>query len=282
MMKTNKVLIFQSDFGVLEGTVAQMYGVALTIDLDLKMFDITHNIEKFNTWDASYSLFQTAPMFPAGCVFVSVVDPGVGTNRKSVVALSEAGHYIVTPDNGTLTHINKRVGITALREIDESVNRLKGSEKSHVFHGRDVYAYTGARLASGMIDFQGVGPALSLNSVICHPTANAVVAGKRVDGMIDIKDPHFGMVWTNIPIDVLEDMGIGFGTIVDVIIKYKGTTKYKNRVLYGKSFGSVDEGKDILYNNEIGYLALGSNLNSFVKKYGVSSGFDWTISLEKI
>ncbi|MCK5736239.1 MAG: SAM-dependent chlorinase/fluorinase, partial [Spirochaetaceae bacterium] len=144
MVKTNKVLAFQSDFGLLEGTVAQMYGVALGVDLNLKLLDITHNIEAFNTWDASYSLFQTCPVFPPGCVFVSVIDPGVGTARKSVVALTKSGHYIVTPDNGTLTHINKHVGITALREIDETVNRLKGSEKSHVFHGRDVYAYTGA------------------------------------------------------------------------------------------------------------------------------------------
>ncbi len=282
MVVTNKVLVFQSDFGLLEGTVAQMYGVALEIDLDLKLIDITHNVDMFNTWDASYSLFQTCPVFPKGCVFVSVIDPGVGTNRKSVVALTGAGHYIVTPDNGTLTHLKKHVGIVALREIDESVNRLKGSDKSHVFHGRDVYAYTGARLASGVIDFEGVGPELDVKSVVCHPTPDAVVTGNRVDGMVDIQDPHFGMIWTNIPIEVFEKLDIGFGTMVDIVIKYKGDIKYSNRVLYGKSFGSVAEGEDILYNNEIGYFALGNNMNSFVKKYGILSGFDWTISLEKI
>lgn len=282
MIPTNKVLVFQSDFGLLEGTVAQMYGVALGIDLDLKLVDITHQVEMFNTWDASYSLFQTCPVFPEGCVFVSVIDPGVGTKRKSVVALTRAGHYIVTPDNGSLTHINKHVGIVALREIDESVNRLKGSEKSHVFHGRDVYAYTGARLASGVIDFEGVGPELDVNSVICHPTPDAVVTGNRVDGMIDIQDPHFGMIWTNISIDTFEKLEIPFDTMVDIVIKYKGDVKYHKQVLYGKSFGSVAEGEDILYNNEIGYFALGNNMNSFVKKYGILSGFDWTISLEKI
>ena len=99
-------------------------------------------------------------------MFVSVIDPGVGTRRKSVTALTAAGHYIVTPDNGTLTHLDKHVGIVALREIDESVNRLAGSEKSHVFHGRDVYAYTGARLASGVIDFAGVGPELPTAGVV--------------------------------------------------------------------------------------------------------------------
>jgi len=282
MMKTNKVLAFQSDFGLLEGTVAQMYGVALGVDLDLKMLDITHNIEVFNTWDASYSLFQTCPAFPPGCVFVSVIDPGVGTSRKSVVALTGAGHYIVTPDNGTLTHLAKHVGITAMREIDESVNRVKGSENSHVFHGRDVYAYTGARLASGVIDFEAVGPELNPDDVICHPTPEARISGNRIDGMIDIIDPLFGMIWTNIPISFFEELGIAFDTDVHITVRYKGEVKYEKDVRYGKSFGSVAEGEDILYNNEIGYFALGTNLKNYVEKYNIQSGFDWTISLEKI
>lgn len=281
MVKTNKVLAFQSDFGLLEGTVAQMYGVALSIDLNLKILDVTHEINAFNTWDASYSLFQTCPVFPEGSVFVSVIDPGVGTRRKSVVALTKAGHYIVTPDNGTLTHLNKHVGITAMREIDESVNRLAGSEKSHVFHGRDVYAYTGARLASGLIDFEGVGPELDVADIVCHPVPEAVVSGNRVEGIIDIKDPHFGMVWTNIPIEVLEDMGIGFDAFVHVKVSCKGKVRFEKDVLYGKSFGSVAEGEDILYNNEIGYLALGNHMNSFTRKHDVHSGYDWTVCLEK-
>ena len=282
MTKTNGIVVFQSDFGLLEGTVAQMYGVALSVDPDLKLVDLSHNIEKFNTWDASYSLFQTCPAFPAGTVFVSVIDPGVGTGRRSVVALTRAGHYIVTPDNGTLTHLNKHVGLSALREIDESVNRLAGSEKSHVFHGRDVYAYTGARLAAGIIDFEGVGPEIPPDGIVCHPTPDPVVAGGRAEGMVDIIDPHFGMIWTNIPIESFEELGIPFGTFVRIVVKHRGEVRYDKRVLYGKSFGSVPKGEDVLYNNEIGYFALGTNLGSFVDLRGIASGPDWAISLEKI
>ena len=82
----NKILVFQSDFGVIEGTVAQMYGVALSIDPNLKLLDITHNVPKFDTWSASHDLYQTMRFWPEGTVFVSVVDPGVGSNRQSVVA----------------------------------------------------------------------------------------------------------------------------------------------------------------------------------------------------
>jgi len=282
MTRSNRILVFQSDFGLLEGTVAQMYGVALSVDPDLKLVDLSHYIEKFNTWDASYSLFQTCPVFPEGTVFVSVIDPGVGTARKSVTALTGSGHFIVTPDNGTLTHLTKHVGITALREIDESVNRLPGSEKFHVFHGRDVYAYTGARLAAGLIDFAGVGPEIPVDGIVRHPTPDPVVGPNRVEGRVDIKDPHFGMIWTNIPIETFETMGISFGTMLHIVVKHKGQVCYDKDVMYGKSFGAVPEGEDILYNNEIGYFALGTNLRSFVDLHGIESGPDWTISLEKI
>jgi len=277
MESTNGVLVFQSDFGLLEGSVAQMYGVALKIDLNLKIYDLTHNIEAFNTWDASYSLFQTCPRFPGGCVFVSVVDPGVGTGRRSVGALTKLGHYVITPDNGTLTHVREHIGIVALREIDETVNRLPGSEKFHVFHGRDVYAYTGARLAGGIIDFEEVGRELDVGSVYCHPVHNAKIVGGGIEGMIDIKDPHFGMVWTNIPISMLED--VDFGSRLKIEIRYRNNIRYRSEVIYGKTFGSVEVGGDVLYNNEIGFLALGTNRGSFADRYDISSGHDWVISI---
>ncbi len=68
--------------------------------------------------------------------------------------------YIITPDNGTLTHVKQFIGITEVREIDESINRLPNSGESHTFHGRDIFAYTGARLASDVIKFEDVGPSL--------------------------------------------------------------------------------------------------------------------------
>ena len=100
--------------------------------------------------------------------------------------------------------------------------------------------------------------------------------------MVDIKDPHFGMIWTNIPIETFEKLEIGFDTYIRIQVKFKDDVRYDREVLYGRSFGSVAEGEDILYNNEIGYFALGTNLGSFVEKYGIESGPDWSISLEKI
>jgi S-adenosylmethionine hydrolase len=277
----DKILVFQSDFGLLEGTVSQMHGIAMKVDPTLRIFDLTHQIPHFDTWGASYSLFQTCHAWPEETVFVSVIDPGVGSKRKSVVARTNAGHYIVTPDNGTLTHLNKHVGIEALREIDESVNRVKGSEQSHVFHGRDVYAYTGARLASGVIDFEGVGPEVPVKDIVMHEISDPVVEANQVSGVLDIEDPHFGMAWTNIPIDVFESLGIYFGDQVQTVIEFEGNEKYREVLPYCRTFSDVPKGEELVYNNEIGYIAIATNLGNFVEKFDLKAGPGWKVSFEK-
>ncbi len=215
-------------------------------------------------------------------MFVSVIDPGVGSGRKSVVAKTAAGHFIVTPDNGTLTHLKKHVGIEAVREIDESVNRVKGSEKSHVFHGRDVYAYTGARLAAGVIDFEGVGPAFPVDDIVMHEIVDPVIDGKVVRGVLEIDDPHFGMVWSNVPIGFFEEAGIGFGDRVKVLVEQEGEIRYSDTLPYCRTFSDVEKGSELVYNNEIGNLAIATNLGSFVEKTGVGTGTDWSVSFEKV
>jgi len=87
----NKIVVFQSDFGVKDGAVSAMKGVAMSVSTELKLFDLTHEIPAYNIWEAAYRLEQTVPYWPAGTVFVSVVDPGVGTERKSVVLKTVSG-----------------------------------------------------------------------------------------------------------------------------------------------------------------------------------------------
>ncbi|MBR4421032.1 MAG: SAM-dependent chlorinase/fluorinase, partial [Erysipelotrichaceae bacterium] len=157
----NKLLVFQTDFGLDDGAISAMEGVAFGVDLDLNIRHLTHNIPQYNIFDASYRLYQAMNYWPKGTTFVSVVDPGVGSDRKSCVAETKNGYYVVTPDNGTLTHIDRFIGLKAVRQIDEKKNRLAGSDLSYTFHGRDVFAYTGARLASGTISFEEVGPEMN-------------------------------------------------------------------------------------------------------------------------
>lgn len=141
----NNLLVLQSDFGLVDGAVSTMIGVALEESPTLKIHHLTHDITPYNIFEGSYRLFQTVDYWPEGTTFVSVVDPGVGSKRKSVVAKTAKNQYIVTPDNGTLSFIKKHVGIVAIREISEVANRRQNTEHSYTFHGRDVYAYTGAK-----------------------------------------------------------------------------------------------------------------------------------------
>lgn len=127
----DNALILQTDFSLKDGAVSAMKGVAFGVDHNLKIFDLTHEIPPYNIWEGAYRLYQTASYWPQGSVFVSVVDPGVGTDRKSVVLKTKNGQYFVSPDNGTLTLVAQTLGIDSVREIDEKANRLKGSEKSY-------------------------------------------------------------------------------------------------------------------------------------------------------
>jgi S-adenosylmethionine hydrolase len=273
----NNILVFQSDFGTIEGTVAQMYGVALTIDPTLKLYDITHNVPVFDTWSASHDLYQTIRFWPEETVFVSVVDPGVGSNRQSVVAKTTSGHYLVTPNNGTLTHVAKHIGIESLRVIDEQRFRRPGSENIHVFHGRDVYAYTGAYLASGKASYEEIGVLLPLNQVVTHRLIDPIFYAESLEGILEIDDPHFGMVWTNIPSTPLFDLGVQYGDSLNVEISHQDVIKYSHVIPIAKSFAYVSKGDDLVYVNEMGNLAIATNLENFTQKHGIGYGADWKV-----
>ena len=224
----NKLLVFQTDFGLDDGAIAAMEGVAYCVDLSLNIRHLTHNIPPYNIFDASYRLNQAIAYWPEGTVFVSVVDPGVGSNRKSIVARTVSGQYIVTPDNGTITHIDRFVGIDEIREIEESTNRLQNSEHSYTFHGRDVYAYTGARLAAGVISFEQVGRLLKPEEVIRLELYGCHRLPEGVEVQIDILDVRFGSLWTSIPYEDFKACGFGFGDDIKVEIFHNGIKIYSN------------------------------------------------------
>ena len=275
-------LIFQSDFGVQDGAVSAMYGVAYTVDSQLRVFDLTHEIEPYNIWDASYRLIQTVAYWPEGSVFVSVVDPGVGSDRRSIVAKTSTGQYIVTPDNGTLTHIKRRVGISEARIIDETVNRLRGSEESYTFHGRDVYAYTGARLASGKINFTQVGPSIDPDSIVELPTVSPTARDGIVSGTVDVLDVRFGSLWTNIPKEMFRTLGCSVGDRVEICIENDTRVVYHNVVTYAHSFAEVRVGEALVYINSLDCMAVAINQGSFARAYSVGTGNSWKISIRKL
>ncbi len=273
-------VVFQSDFGLKDGAVSAMKGVAFSVDSSLPLLDLTHEIPPYNVWEASYRLFQSSSYWPVGTVFVSVVDPGVGTKRKSVVLQTHAGYYFVTPDNGTLTLVAQQQGIEAVREIDELVNRIPGSTDSHTFHGRDVYAYTGARLAAGVINFSQVGPLLPKEIVSIEHQQPRVEDG-AVYGNLPVLDVQYGNVWTSIQQDLLKEAQIELGDTVYIAIYEGDVLRLELEVPYVESFGSVAMGQPLLYVNSLLNVSLALNQGSFAQRYSIGSGALWKIELKE-
>ena len=274
-------LVIQTDFGTGSLSVSAMHGVCAMVDPDLKVADGNNAVDQFNVLDASESLMYLLPYWPEGTVFVSVVDPGVGTARRSCVAKLRSGQYVVTPDNGTLTYIKERIGIESVRKIDETVNRLRGSEGINIFHGRDVYAYCGARLAAGVIDFEGVGPEYPLSEVVEVPYIRPEKTDSQVSGMINEAGEHFGLVGTNIPFGWLEELGMVYGRSVKVTIQHGDVTVFDSVIPLAESFGFVSVGQTLLLSSETRTVMMAVNQGNAVTEYGIGFGPDWKMTVRK-
>ena len=275
------ILVFQTDFTYKEGAVCSMYGVVKSVDRSLEIFDGTHEIPQYDTWSASYRLYQSMRFWPKGTIFVSVVDPGVGTSRRACVAKTKDGYYIVTPDNGALTHIKEYVGIEEVREIDESVNRLKSTQGTSVFHGRDLFGYCAARLASGIISYEEVGPVYPVDEIVIHKIYQPTVGEGKAEGIFEICDPNFGNLWSNIPVEEFLKKGFDYGDILNVTIKHDGQVVYQDKLPFAKTFGFVNKGEALIYTNELMKLGIAISMGNFREKYHVDFGYDWIVELEK-
>lgn len=276
-----RAVVLQTDFGEGNVSVSTMKGVCRIVDPTLEVFDSTHSVRPFDVLKASDALFYVIPFWPAGTVFVSVVDPGVGTSRKSCVALLENGSYVVTPDNGTLTYIKDRLGIKQVRQIDETTNRYPTTRDVHIFHGRDVYAYTAARLAGGVIDYEGVGPEYPVSQIVEAPYVKPRKLTDEVYGMIADSSTHFGLVTTNIPFRWLAECGMEYGDNVKIRIEHAGGCVLEEIVPIAKSFGFVPEGSDLVYNSETSMIEVATNRRNMVVERNLGDGADWTLAVRK-
>jgi S-adenosylmethionine hydrolase len=274
-------LVLMTDFGTGDGAVSAMHGVAFGVDPSLSVSDLTHEIPDYDIWLGAYRLYQAANYWPTGSVFVSVIDPGVGTERKSVVLKTREGRYFVGPNNGLFTLIAERDGVAGLREIDEKVNRLAGSGESYTFHGRDVYAYVGARLASGAISYEQVGPVLPAESVVKIPYQKAARSGNVIKGIIPVLDVKYGNVWTNIPKSLFEELKIGLHDQVRVRILHNGKQVDQVVAPFEHTFGGVAKGKPLVYLNSLLEVALAISQGNYAAKHHIESGVDWEVEVSK-
>lgn len=275
-------LVLQTDFGLVDGAVSAMHGVAKQVNRHLEVSDLTHEIPQYDIWSASYRLIQTVDYWPKGTVFVSVVDPGVGSHRRSVGIRTVHGQIVITPDNGTLTHLIHRGEVAEARNIDEVKSRLPHSQESHTFHGRDIYAYNGARLASGEITFEELGEVIDVHTLEMLPIEEPARNGELLSGTVDILDIRFGSLWTNIPLELLKETAIESGDYVFVSIHHNGKRVYQNVMQFVRSFAQVEIGEPLVYVNSLTNLGVAVNQDSFSKLYNIGYGSDWKIQIKQV
>jgi S-adenosylmethionine hydrolase len=211
------------------------------------------------------------------------VDPGVGTKRKAVVAKTIDNHFIVTPDNGSLSFLYEKPGIQEVRKIDETINRLKDQEdkRSEVFHGRDIFAYCAARLAAGVISYEEVGNNYPLEEIVRFNLQQARLIDGKIHGYLEIGDPNFGNLWTNIPMKLFEQVGIDYGDRLIARIYNKKLLSFEEVIEFYPSFGGVKIGEPLIYVNELSKIALAINQDSLMERHRLGYGVDWEVTFEQ-
>lgn len=277
------LLILQSDFGATDGAVSAMKVAALSVDPKLTIVDLTHNIPPQNILEGAFRLYQVAFMTPENrSVFVSVVDPGVGTDRRSIVAVSKKGHIFVSPDNGTLTIVDQLIGLEEVFVINKNRWRRPGSEGLKTFDGRDLYAHLGALLASRKVEPRDAGSRIGTNEILHLKIPHVEIHQNRLIGPIPVLDPNFGNLWTTINQATADSFGLIVGESYRVIISHGEQVVYDQRLPYRNAFGDVKPYEDLLYVNSLGSLACATAIGNFAKKHGIGSGVDWKLSIERL
>jgi len=255
-------IVFMTDFGVVDDSVAICRGVMYGIMPEVRIVDLTHEVKPFSIFDGARYLYGASPYFPAGTVFVVVVDPTVGSTRKAIVAHSRRGQYFVLPDNGVITLVEQRDGIDAVREITNPAWMI-GSKMSSTFHGRDIFSPVGAHLARGD-DWTAVGPEMAVKDLVQFDVKAASLDEHGLTAMVIATDGPFGNLVTNV--DGGEFLKLGYERGQEVPVKI-GDKEMK--VKFVKTFSDVPLNQPLLYIDSRGRLALAVNQNSFAATYGI-------------
>jgi len=255
-------IVFMTDFGVVDDSVAICRGVMYGIMPDVRIVDLTHEVTPFSIVDGARFLFGATPYFPAGTVFVVVVDPTVGSSRKAIVAKSKRGQYFVLPDNGLLTLVEQRDGIEAAHEI-KNPEWMIGSKLSSTFHGRDIFSPVGAHMARGD-DWAKVGPEMPVNDLVRLDWKVATQDERGLSAMVIATDGPFGNLVTNV--DGNEFLKLGYERGQEVPVKV-GDKEMKMKFV--KTFSDVPLNQPLLYIDSRGHLGLAVNQNSFAATYGI-------------
>jgi len=259
-----KTIAFMTDFDVRDDAVGICKAVMEGVAPGVRILDITHQVTPYSIAEGARFLAGSAPYFAHDAVFVVVIDPGVGSKRKAIIAHSRVGQYFVLPDNGLLTLVQDRDGIDAVREITNPAWMI-GAKLSSTFHGRDIFSPAAAHLARGD-DWTQAGPAVDPATLVRLDLHNAKMTKTGLEAEVIGTDGPFGNLVLNVPSETFAQLGYRIGDIISVNLAGK---------LYAfpfvKTFSDVPVGKPLFYIDSRGRLSMGINQRNFSTTYNVDA-----------
>lgn len=255
------IIVFMTDFGTANDSVAICKAVIAGIAPDARIMDITHQVTPFSIEEGARFLEAVSPYYPAGTIFLAVVDPGVGTSRKAVVVKTKKGQFFVLPDNGLVTPVADRDGVESAREITNPAWVIQ-SPVSSTFHGRDIFSPVAAHLAAGW-DLSLVGPVVP--ELVRLTTKTSTTTDKGISGDVIALDDPYGSLITNIRGDEFRNLGYHIGNRVSLQLDKKPFT-----LPFVKTFMDVPVGDPLLFIDSRGRVSLALNQRSFSQTYKIS------------
>lgn len=253
-------IVFMTDFGTDNDAAAICRAVMRGIAPAAHIEDLTHQVAPYDVAEAARDLESVSAYYPAGTVFVTVVDPGVGTERRALVVLTKRGQYFVLPDNGLISLVAERDPLVGARAISSPAWTLEGT-RSSTFHGRDVFAPVAAHLAAGW-DWTQVGP--TADSLVRITVSRAVADSTGISGHVFALDRPYGNLITDIPADLFAAQGHALGSTL--VLEMAGQ---RHRVPFVRTFGDVPEGAPLAYVDSRGRIAVAINMGDASRAWNV-------------
>ncbi len=268
-------VVFMTDFGVIDDSVALCKGVMYGVEPNLRIVDLTHQVTPFSIIDGARFLFGASPYFPAGTVFVAVIDPTVGSARKAILVKTKRGQYFVLPDNGLMTLVQDRDGVESAREITNR-NWMVGAKLSSTFHGRDIFSPVGAHIAHGE-DWTQVGPEIDLKKLVRLNLKAPLLDADGIKAEIIATDGPFGNLISNIDAELFTELGYKIGDEIHFQIGGKSIS-----APFVKTFSDVSVGKPLLYVDSRGHLAFSVNQRSAAQIYDIVPPVNFALPRKKM
>jgi S-adenosyl-L-methionine hydrolase (adenosine-forming) len=259
-----------TDYGQDDAFVAEMKGAILTVNPRVRLIDLTHEVEPFNQTQAAYLLSQSAKEFPAGTIFVAVVDPGVGTARNPIMVQTKAGKYYIAANNGILTLVLEREPVVKAWKLDRPGYYRQGT-LSTTDHGRDIFGPVAAYLASG-VPADSIGSTLPEKEIVQLSYHPGTINGRNMSGEI-LHIDHYGNIVTNIP------ASIAGGELKEGILLRVNAGNKTFAAPLVKTFADVQKGRVAIIVGSQGLLEIVANQASAAKATGIQAGVPVLVQL---